>query len=61
VVQALFLFVSLGTGSVTGCRLSMHKVAVLIDTIKETPVIFPIPFYTNVMVKAVLINRKPNN
>jgi len=39
----------------------MHKVAVLIDTIKETPVIFPIPFYTNVMVKAVLINRKPNN
>jgi len=31
----------------------MHKVAVLRDTIKATPLIFLIPFYTNVVVEAV--------
>jgi hypothetical protein len=45
--------VSLGTGSATGCRLSMHIVMLLRDTIKETTVIFLIPFYTNLVVEAV--------
>jgi hypothetical protein len=45
--------VSLGTKSATGCRLSIHKVVVLTDTIKEKPVISLIPFYTNVVVEAV--------
>ena len=56
-----FFFVSVGKESATGCRLSVNKVVVLRDKIKETLVMFLIPSYTNVVVEIFSINRKPKN